>query len=300
MSKLISDLSRDIYNVLDATKEHEHDATTAAQYATRIGDELAKATQKRDKLRRVGKLWASDLGKKCLRQHHYNFNEPTKAEPLSGHTKFKFLYGNVLEEAVLYLAEEAGHSVRDAQRRVETTMHGWQVSGRIDGTVDDTLIDVKSTSSFGFKRYKEGIDATNDSFGYLEQLGFYANYNDWGHKPKTDEAGFVWIDKQNGHIAYTPVKVCDRQYLEDRAGAIIEAVESDESSVARGYTPKDYGKSGNKALDIGCAYCSYKVHCWRDSNGGVGLRGFAYSHAPVFFTEINRQPNQNVQELTLK
>lgn len=287
--KNIETLSEDVYHVLDATEEHTADPALAAKYAMSIGGEMAKATVKRDSPRVKGKLWASDLGKRCLRQHWYNFNTPDKGEKLKGHTKFKFLYGNVLEEAVLYYAEEAGHKVTDSQRRVEVDIHGWTISGRIDGIVDNVLIDVKSTSSYGFKRYKDGINSSNDSFGYLEQLGFYVNYNDFG-MDNTD-AGFIWIDKQNGHVCYTPVTVPDKAHLEDRAKAIIDAVDMDEKDVPRGYATKPYGKSGNETLEIGCQYCSFKEHCYRESNNGQGLRGFYYNQGPVWFTKVAREPN---------
>lgn len=261
---------------------------------------MAKATLLRDKPREQGKLWASDLGKKCLRQAHYKFNLPGVGAPLLGHTKFKFLYGNLLEEAVLYLAEEAGHDVAFQQHRVETTVDDWKISGRIDGLIDGVLMDVKSTSSYGFSRYKHGITAENDSFGYLQQLAFYKNYglyeNEAGVVTPT-EAGFVWIDKQNGHIKYTSCAVEDKSSLEQRARNIISAIEEpDEAMVPRGYSPEPYGKSGNECLPIGCAYCDFKKHCHRDSNGGRGLRTFAYNHKPVDFTTITREPK--VQEIT--
>ena len=110
MKKHISTLSEDIYDVLLDGSDHDPSAKLAADYAMRIGGELAKSTLKRDKPREMGKLWASDIGKKCPRQLWYQFHEPDKGTPLEGYTKFKFLYGNILEEAVLYMAEEAGHT----------------------------------------------------------------------------------------------------------------------------------------------------------------------------------------------
>ena len=198
-NKKIETLAGDIYEVLDATKEHHPDTALAAKYAMAIGGEFAKATIKRDRPREHGKLWASDLGKRCLRQHWYNFNSPEYGVKLDGHTKFKFLYGNILEEAVLYYAEESGHTVSHPQHQVEhSTYEGWTIRGRIDAVIDGKLIDVKSTSSYGYKRYKDGIDPSNDSFGYLEQLAFYTHFNDI--TPVPGEGGFVWIDKQNGSI----------------------------------------------------------------------------------------------------
>ena len=297
MSKKIETLVEDIYHVLDATKDHEPDATASTEAAGRIGTEFIKATQKRDEPRSMGRLWASDLGKKCDRQHWYNFNEPEYGEKLSGHTKFKFLYGNILEESVLWLAEEAGHTVEGTQASVELPLDGgWTVRGRIDAIIDGTLVDVKSTSSYGFKQYKDGIDASNDTFGYLSQLGFYHGFHD--DSLKCDPvAGFVWIDKQNGHIAYTPANIPKPADIEQRARSIVSAIEGTEMEADRAYVPEPYGKSGNMKLPTACSYCSFKQRCWRDANGGNGLRGYLYSHGPVWFTDISRPPNSSVQEI---
>jgi hypothetical protein len=299
MTKKIETLTEDIYEVLNQETDHEPSSKLASEYAMRIGGELAKATLKRDKPREIGKLWASDLGKPCMRQHWYNFHSLTK-EKLTGNTKFKFLYGNILEEAVLYMAEEAGHSVTDTQARVEYDLQrptglDWQITGRIDGFIDGILMDVKSTSSFGFQRYKDGIHYGNDSFGYLFQLGFYKEFGDW--TTANDEAGFVWIDKQNGHIKYTPAVTPNEETIIDRANAIADAIETeDELLVPRGYSPEPYGKSGNMSLPVSCSYCPHKKECWKDSNNGAGLRTFAYNHKPVHFTTVNREPK--VQEIT--
>lgn len=294
--KLIATLSTDIYNVLDQKKEHEPNAALAAEYAMRIGGEFAKATMKRDKPREKGKLWASDLGKRCLRQHWYNFNSPEKGDPLLGFTKFKFLYGNILEEAVLYMAEEAGHDVQYAQKRIETELPratglDWTISGRIDGVIDGVLVDVKSTSSYGYTRYKDGINSTNDSFGYLQQIGFYANYGDWPKGDTPTDQGFVFIDKQNGHIKYVSSPIENKLQLYKRATSIADAIETEnEPMVPRAFSPEPYGKSGNMVLPTTCSYCPFKRECWRDSNNGVGLRTFAYNHKPVSFTSIVREP----------
>lgn len=295
MTKTITNLTTDIYNVLDQTVEHEPDSKLAAGYAMRIGGEFAKATLKRDKPREKGKLWASDLGKPCMRQHWYRFNMPEASEPLLGHTKFKFLYGNILEEAVLYMAEEAGHEVKEQQARVEVdVLRGlgkvsWKISGRIDGIIDAVLVDVKSTSSFGFERYKYGITPSNDSFGYISQLSFYEAFGEWDTPPT--ESGFVFIDKQNGHIQYVRAATETQEQLLTRANNIIDAVEEqDVTLVPRAFVPEPYGKSGNEALGTACSYCPFKRECWKDSNNGVGLRTFAYNHRPVFFTNIKREP----------
>jgi hypothetical protein len=298
MSKKIETLAQDIYHVLDPTQDHEADPLLSEGAAGRIADELQKATQKRDAPREVGKLWASDLGKPCMRQHWYNFNQPELGEQISGHTKFKFLYGNLLEEAVLHYAAEADHDVRYTQERVEhSPCDDWTISGRIDAVIDNTLIDVKTTSSYGYKKYTtEGLNAANDTFGYLYQLGFYRHFGDFTDELE-DVSGFVWIDKQNGHIAYTPVELPTAEDIRDRAECIISAVEGGELDADRAFLPKPYGKSGNMCLDTGCSYCPFKQQCWRDANHGQGLQGYLYSHGPVWFTDVARLPKASVPRL---
>jgi len=288
-SKSILSLSTDIYQLLDSSVDHKPDADIAAAYAMRIGGEFAKATLLRDKPRKKGRLWASDIGKKCLRQSWYKFNKPMCEAPLTGNTKFKFLYGNILEEAVLYFAEEAGHEVRDQQERVETTVKDWEVTGKIDAVIDGVLVDVKSTSSYGYVRYADGIDFNNDTFGYLQQLGFYQAFGSF--QRTASQQGFVWIDKQNGHIRYNSCPVEGKSSLTERITNIIDAVEEPaESLVPRGFAPKPYGKSGNMSLPTGCSYCSFKRECFRKANGGKGLRTFLYSNRPVDFTEVVKEP----------
>jgi hypothetical protein len=290
MDKYLDVLVEDIYDVLDSSKEHTFTGEIATMYGTNMTEALIGATEQRNKPREKGKLWASDLGKPCLRQHWYNFNGNTTKEQLEGHTKFKFLYGNLLEEAALYLGEEAGHQISHQQERVEWKVNDtWTVSGRIDAVIDGVLVDVKSTSSYGFKRYKDGITPLNDTFGYLYQVGFYLRKNEFD--PKPTEGGFLWVDKGNGHLLAQRAVVPSEGEIEARTEAIIKAVDQPEDEdVPRHYAPKPYGKSGNHALDTACSYCAHKVQCWRSANGGQGLRGFIYGHGPVWFTDVVREP----------
>ena len=287
----MKEITKDIYNILDTSISHEPNSEQAAAYAMRIGGELAKATTFRHRDREHGKLWASDLGESCPRKTYYKWNVSDIAEPLQGHTRFKFLYGNILEEAVLYLAEEAGYTVEQQQAPVKFnfTVDGdpWQISGRIDAVINNVLVDVKSTSSFGFKKYsREGLNANNDSFGYRWQLGYYRHFI----KLPVEEAGFLWIDKQNGHILYDKVDdLPSKNAIEKRATAIAHTILGDEAP-ARGEVAIPEGKSGNMKLGIKCSYCDFKQHCWRDANGGQGLKGYAYNYGPIWLTNVKREP----------
>ena len=302
MSKKVQDVEKDIYTVLDSGLDHDPSPELAAAYAMRIGGEMAKSTRPRSQERESGRLWASDLGESCNRKTYYKFALPDKAAPLLGHTKFKFLYGNILEEAVLYMAEEGGHKVEAQQHPVKTnitldiTGDEYTVSGRIDAVVDNVLVDVKSTSSFGYKKYeKEGLNKDNDAFGYLYQLGYYHHFLEDVPDRKLNECGFLWIDKQNGHILYQDVseEIPTKQELLARIHDKIKVIE-DGFEPARptgpGFDPRPEGKSGNMKLDTKCSYCDFKNHCWRDANGGKGLRTFAYNYGPVSLTEVALEP----------
>jgi hypothetical protein len=305
--KDVKDVEKDIYTVLDSGLDHDPSPELAAEYAMRIGGEMAKSTRPRSQERESGKLWASDLGESCNRKTYYKFAEPDKAAPLLGHTKFKFLYGNILEEAVLYMAEEAGHKVEAQQNPVKISIPladggEYTVSGRIDAVVDNVLLDVKTTSSFGYKKYeKEGLNKGNDAFGYLYQLGYYHHFLEEVPNRKAGECGFLWIDKQNGHIMYQDVsaEIPTKDELFSRIKDKIQVIEGG-TEPARptgpGFAPKPEGKSGNMKLDIKCSYCDFKNHCYRDVNGGKGLRTFAYNYGPVSLTDVTREPR--VPEIT--
>jgi hypothetical protein len=294
----IDTLTQDIYRILDPSTSHVVSAPSLQGAGLAISEEITKAIERENRPREKGKLWASDLGKPCLRQHWYNFNAPEEGEQLNGHTIFKFLYGNILEETVLELARQAGHKVSYEQEVIEYQVNDdWTVRGRIDAVIDGTLVDVKTTSSYGYKKYTtEGLDATNDTFGYLYQLGFYTSFSDEGTH-STGVPGFVWIDKQNGHIAYTPVDVPCSESIRERAESIVDAIEGREADASRGFSPEPYGKSGNQKLGTGCSYCAFKHRCWRDANDGEGLKGYLYSHGPVWFTDITRLPKATVPRL---
>jgi hypothetical protein len=43
-------------------------------------------------------------------------------------------------------------------------------------------------------------------------------------------------------------------------------------------------------LGINCSYCPFKEDCWKDANGGMGLRKFIYYNGPVWLTHVEREP----------
>jgi hypothetical protein len=96
-----------------------------------------------------GNLRLSAIGKPD-RELWYSINKYSK-EKLKPHNYIKFMYGHMIEEMLLLFTRLAGHKVEDEQK----VCHVEGVKGHMDARVDGRLIDVKSTSSYGFKKFKD-------------------------------------------------------------------------------------------------------------------------------------------------
>jgi hypothetical protein len=281
-AKTIDTLVADIYSLLTDDIE-ALGVVVSDEQIKGLSDELA--TVIKDRLggdRRAAYLRLSNLGTPCDRKLWYSIKQPSLAEPTSGATQFKFLYGDILERIVLHLAEWAGHSVTG--RQTELTIDG--VPGHRDGVIDGRLVDVKSATTNSFSKFREHKLATDDPFGYLVQLGTYleASQDDEEVTDK-DKASFLAIDKQLGHIT---LDTYERQALASVDFVRLVAskrklLESDDLP-ERGYSDIPEGKSGNRRLGVECSYCPFKSACW------PGLRTFSYSSGPTYLTKVEREP----------
>jgi hypothetical protein len=160
-----STLPEDIYRVLDERNDHEVSEENV-EWAGEVFMDLLR-TRLKKKEQKVGEksLRFSALGKQD-RQIWYAANKPECAEPLQPKQNFKFLYGDVLEVLLLFLAKEAGHEVTHEQYEVEAD----GVKGHMDACIDGVPVDCKSASSFGFDKFQSGSFIFDDPFGYIKQL----------------------------------------------------------------------------------------------------------------------------------
>jgi len=285
MTKKIEDLADDIFGLLQSQKRlsPEEVAEKMSVFGAAQGMLLNRALTERDGERKPMTIYASELGKRCKRQIWYIHNTPQLAEPLPSKTKFKFLYGDMIEEAILTLAEQSGHTV-EGRQEVVTYKHasGWMVRGRQDAIIDGVLVDVKSSSPFGMKKFAEGLNDTNDTFGYRQQLSFYNGVSFSDHKRQ----GFVAVDKQNGDIEWHESPwISTKASLEEA----IEAIESPDEPV-RIANAEEEASFRNRKLTTECSYCPFKRVCWRGANTGNGLLMAAYSNQPVWLTHVTKAP----------
>ncbi len=223
---------------------------------------------------------ASELGTKCPRKLWYKFRpELFKQEPLPAPAQIKFIYGDMLEELVLFLCSMAGHEVANRQREVVIPLsEDWKIVGHIDATIDGELIDVKSCSTYSFDKIKNGL--VEDSFGYREQLGAYAA--DESLVPG-GRAFFLPIDKTLGNIDLVqfPLTTLSTPHV---VGEKVRRTVEQKMVPSRPYTAIR-GKDGNMRLDVECSYCPFKKECW------PGVRTFITSSGPRYFTAITTKPN---------
>jgi len=247
----------------------------------RFGKRLAKAVaNKVNAVQGKSRLRLSNLGTKCDKKLWYSINQPNNGEELPVEARIKFLYGDVLEELLLFLAEEAGHTVEGTQD--EVLLHG--IVGHRDAVIDGVLVDCKSASTMAFQKFKNHLTYDEDAFGYIDQLQGYleASQNDPIVKDKK-RAAFLVIDKTLGHITLDMHKKSDLDYK--------KLVEMKQAAIAQEQPPRRYyadepdGKSGNRKLSTQCGYCQFKRACW------PGLRTFLYARGPVYLTRVERLPD---------
>ena len=262
--------------------------TIAEEYCRKfshvLGNSIIRRFGPEEKFRDRKGLRASNIGTKCDRKLFYEHSKvdyPVEELPANAH--IKFMFGDILEELLFFLAEAAGHNVTGLSDRME---YGGIVGHR-DGIIDGVLVDVKSCSSFSFKKFTNHLTHANDDFGYIDQLQFYlhACQNDPLVLDKTRAAFFV-IDKTLGSIAldFHALEDYNLQALIDHKKAVIVS----DTVPERLYEDEPMGKSGNMKLGAACSYCNRKQTCWPEA------KAYYYSTGPVYLTKVVKEPRVDV------
>ena len=283
--KTIDTLIQDIYSTLEQGVDVSRADIAKALDVFAQDAKSAVATILQEGQRKgEGRLRLSQIGKPD-RQIWYGVRG-TEGEPLDGQTRIKFLMGHLLEALLIVLTQAAGHTVEGQQDEVEVE----GVLGHQDCRIDGVLTDIKSASSFAFKKFKDGTLSDDDPFGYLSQLSAYATKN--GDK----EAAFFAIDKNSSELAVLKVHSIEMIDAPSRVRVLKDVVQKD-TPPEKCYTDTADGTSGNRKLVIGCVFCAYKKECWKDANNGEGLRAFKYSNGVRYLTNVARTPD--VEEIKL-
>lgn len=276
--KNISTLVEDIYDVVDG--QGGWDKVVSDHLASRLSATIDRRLSPSEEEYKPS-LRMSNLGTPCTRKLWYSVNQHTEAEPLRPATKLKFLYGDILEDLLLSLAEAAGHTVEGEQDQMDIL----GIKGHRDAVIDGVTVDVKSASSYSFQKFKDHKLREDDPFGYIEQLSsyVYAAQDDPLVKDKVQGA-FLVVDKVNGSICLDVYDFTKEIWnKKDRVEDIRKSVNA-EHPPERAFSPVPEGKSGNMKLPFQCSYCDHKFTCHD------GVRTFIGSRGPLYLTKVVREP----------
>lgn len=270
MMKSIYQLEADLYDTI----KRKGWCTDAS--ATALGKSLQRAFNAEHL---AGKLRLSQMGPRCPKALWLSIHHPELAEALPPWAEFKYSYGHIIEAMAIELAKASGHSVEGEQD--EISVDG--VLGHRDCLIDGCLVDVKSSSSMGFEKFVTGRIATNDDFGYLDQLdGYSLGSSSDPLMIVKDKAYLLAIDKQLGKI-----KLYEHHTRPERIKARIAAYKA---IVERTTAPTcecgttTMGESGNIGLDLQASYNVFKHSCFPH------LRTFLYSRGPVYLVRCVKRP----------
>ena len=209
----------------------------------------------------------------------YRVNAPEKAEKLTPNTYLKFLYGDMVELLILFLAKAAGHDVQGEQEKVEYK----GIPGTRDAVIDGRIIDVKSANSRGMYKFRNNALRMDDPFGYLDQIMLYGATSIGDDKVTDKEnVSFLAVDKELGHLVLDTYPV---EHIPSDDQIKTKYMMVNGKMPERCYPDEEEGKSGNRKLCMQCTYCPFKKDCW------PGVRTFIYSKGPVFLTKVVKEPD---------
>ena len=273
----IDTLVEDIYETLKTGIDFSDKSELVNKYGELFKDLLT--TRLETRVPREGTLRMSSIGQPCERKLYYEVNSPQDAEELRPEVYMKFLFGDLTELLLSFLVEASGHTLEGTQDTQDIV----GIKGHRDGVIDGVTVDMKSASTYSFKKFQNGDLEKDDPFGYVIQLQSYmhSGQNDPIVTDKTRGA-FLVVDKTLGHICldFHPYKELPMEAIYERKRQIV----SEDHPPARKFEPVPEGKAGNLKLGMNCSYCGFKDKCYPN------LRTFLYSTGPVHFPKIVKEP----------
>lgn len=292
MTKTIDTLVDDIYKVF--TEDHEISPENLELFSGGVVDAVKRAVAEAN-IPRDNYLRMSNLGKPD-RQLWYELKHGKQAD-LPPHKHIMFLYGYLVEELIMFLIRESGHTLGHVQHELEVG----GIVGHTDGTVDRVPMDIKSASGYSWRTkflHRGLLKPEGDPFGYKGQLSGYREALMKEYPDDIDKDVIAWIamNKETGEICVLKADMFDMVNAEEKIKTVQKNLELDIPPAEKCYTPTKAGTGGNKELPKSCYYCPFKFDCWKDSNGGRGLRGFQYAGGVKYLVDVAKIPK--VPEVT--
>ncbi|OUU09827.1 MAG: hypothetical protein CBB98_09750 [Rhodobacteraceae bacterium TMED38] len=236
-------------------------STMSDKTIEQIGKDVMAAAQRQfgsGKKRGDFTLRMSNVGRPTC-QLWYDKNKPEAAVPPPSTFVINMMIGDIVEAVFKALLTEAGVKYEDTDK-VSLDLDDDSVSGSYDLIIDGAVDDIKSASDWSYRNKFESYDslASGDGFGYVAQLAGYA-------KASGKKAGGWWVvNKSNGQFKYTPATGLDIDNEVFKIKATVDKVKENKFERCFEPVPETFrGKpTGNKVLNDGCKFCSYRFDCW--------------------------------------
>jgi hypothetical protein len=169
------------------------------------------------------------------------------------------MLGDIVEAVFKGVLKEAGIKYEDSEK-VSLDCGGTVVNGSYDIVINDAVDDIKSASDWSYRNKFESYDtlASGDGFGYIGQLAGYA-------KASGKKVGGWWVvNKANGAFKYVPATGLDLEAEVQKIKDTVQTVKENKFEKCFQPVPEKFrGKeTGNKILNDGCKFCSYRFDCW--------------------------------------
>ena len=205
-------------------------------------------------------LRMSNVGRPTC-QLWYEKNKPEVALPLPTTFVMNMMLGDIVEAVFKGLLTEAGVKYEDTDK-VSLSVGDDNISGSYDLIIDGAVDDIKSASDWSYRNKFDSYEslASGDGFGYVAQLAGYA-------KALGKKAGGWWVvNKANGKFKYLPASGIKVDEEVDKIKQTISKVKENKFERCFEPVPETFrGKpTGNKVLNDGCKFCSYRFDCWNN------------------------------------
>jgi hypothetical protein len=230
---------------------------TIKQVATDISDALQRQFGGGNK-RGDFRIRMSNVGRPTC-QLWYEKNKPEVALPFPTTFIMNMMIGDIVEAVFKGLLKEAGVKYEDTEK-VTLDVGDTHINGSYDIVIDDAVDDIKSASDWSYRNKFDSFDtlARGDGFGYVGQLAGYA-------KASGKRAGGWWVvNKANGAFKYVPATGLDLDKEISKIETTVKTVKENKFERCFEPVPETFrGKpTGNKVLNDGCKFCSYRFDCW--------------------------------------
>jgi hypothetical protein len=230
-------------------------------------------------------LRMSNVGRPTC-QLWYDKNKPEAAIPLPTTFVMNMMLGDIVEAVFKAILKEAGVKYEDTDK-VSLDLGDDSVSGSYDLIIDGAVDDIKSASDWSYRNKFESYDslASGDGFGYVAQLAGYA-------KASGKKAGGWWVvNKANGQFKYVPATGLDIDKEVSQIKDTVQTVKENKFERCFEPVPETFrGKpTGNKVLNDGCKFCSYRFDCWDSLTELPAVKSQAKNPPTVAYVELAKE-----------